>query len=112
MFHPWNISTQLQRSLLPPRLGYAHNACMAIDIVTIAEDQIAKPASFAEEGRSETARTPDDLLKFQQIAAADVARKQRRRGISFSKLIAPGALSDNGGSDSSGGSFGSPGSYP
>ncbi len=85
---------------------------MATDLTTTIEDQIQNPASFSEEGRAESSRSIDDLIKADTYLAGKAARSKRRRGISFTKMITPGALSDDGGSCGSGGSFSQPGSYP
>ena len=76
------------------------------DLADTITDQAGKPASFSEEGRSESARSLDDLIKADIYLAGKAARSKRRRGISFTKMIAPGALSDQGGTCSSGGNFG------
>ena len=70
---------------------------MADDLTTIIEEQIVTPASFSEEGRSESSRSIDDLIKVQQQLAAVAAVGKRRRGIGFTKQIPPGAMADGGG---------------
>jgi hypothetical protein len=85
---------------------------MATDLSTSIETAAGVPTSFSEEGRSVSQRPLTELIAADQYLSGVTARNKRRRGVSFTKLIAPGALADDGGSESAGGNFGRSGSYP
>jgi hypothetical protein len=63
-------------------------------IETLAEGKIA---SSTIDGNSATAQPIAGLIQADQYLAAKTAASKRRRGIRFSKIINPGALSDAGG---------------
>jgi hypothetical protein len=66
------------------------------DITTTIASQAVEPASASADGQSASARPVTDLIAAQQFLDNSVARQSRRRGIMYSKLIPPGALSDCG----------------
>jgi len=59
-------------------------------------EQAMEPVSTAAAGQSTTDRPIADKILADQYAAAKGASAKRRRGLRFTKLINPGALSDNG----------------
>jgi len=59
-------------------------------------EQAMEPVSTAAAGQSVTDRPIADKIAADQYAAAKNAARNRRRGLRFTKLINPGALSDNG----------------
>lgn len=62
-------------------------------ITTAASD----PASVTSDGQSATTRPIADLILADQYLAAKDAVRKRRRGITFTKVVTPGALDDCGG---------------
>lgn len=56
------------------------------------------PLEVTTDGTTATQQAIPDQIKGDQYAAAAVGVKKRRRGCYFSKIINPGAMSDNGGS--------------
>ena len=67
--------------------------------------QAVEPATSSADGQSATARAIGEVIQADQYLAARARVGKRRRGITFSKLVAPGALPDCGRA----GSFDSPG---
>jgi len=72
-------------------------------IATVA----AQPASSSNDGQSASAHPLAALNATANRLAQVAAVKKRRRGISFTKLVTPGALPDNGRA----GAFDSPSYY-
>lgn len=66
------------------------------DLSDTIEAAAALPASASVDGQSVTHRSVADLVAIDQYLAAKEAVRKRRRGVAFTKLIAPGALSDCG----------------
>lgn len=67
-------------------------ADLSDDIAT----QAVGPSSASVDGRSATARPVADLIAAQQFLDAKAAVAKRRRGVTLTKLVAPGALDDCG----------------
>jgi len=59
-------------------------------------DAATSPQSASADGQSATSRSVPDLVLADQYLAAKAAAKQGNRGLAFTKLIPPGALSDCG----------------
>lgn len=57
------------------------------------------PQAAAVDGQSVTAKNPHDIAFVQDRVATSIASTQRRRGISFTKLIPAGPLCDAGGTN-------------
>lgn len=68
--------------------------------------QAVEPITSAGDGQSATGRAIGELIAADQYGAAKAAVRKRRRGLSFSRLVAPGALPDCG---RAGASFDHPG---
>ena len=68
----------------------------ANDLTTAIQQAAGDPSAVTSDGISVTARPVADLIAADQYLAGKVAAKQRRRGITFTKLVTPGAVSDNG----------------
>jgi len=66
------------------------------------------PASMTTDGQSVTTQDPAKLIQLDQYLNNRAAASKRRRGLRFSKLVPPGAVSDNGGA-CTGSSFDQPG---
>lgn len=81
------------------------------DLTTAIEQAAADPASVTSDGISVTARSIADLIAADLYLAGKAARSKRRRGLTFTKLITPGPVSDNGMSLGGPPSFSSPGGY-
>ncbi len=62
----------------------------------IATEAVA-PSSSSADGQSASGRPIGDIIKAQQFLDAKAAMKKRRRGVLFTKLTTPGAVSDCGG---------------
>lgn len=58
------------------------------------ERESLEPLSSGADGHTATGRSVGDMIQGAQFAAGVKAARQGRRGIRFSKLINPGALSD------------------
>lgn len=67
------------------------------DLSQTIADEAAAPLSSSSDGQASTGRPIADLIAADRYLAAKAAAGQRRRGLSFSKLIPPGTLPDNGG---------------
>ena len=70
---------------------------MATDLSATIATEAADPQSSASDGMSATGRNINDLIAADTYLAGVVARNKRRRGIALTKMIPPGALSDQGG---------------
>lgn len=64
--------------------------------------QAVEPVASASDGQSATGRPIGDMIQADQYAATKAAARKRRRGLRFSKLLNPGALSDGGNAHTSG----------
>lgn len=65
------------------------------DLTTIA----ASPQSTAVDGHSTSERPLEAVIKADQYLAGVTARSRRRRGISYTKNINAGPVSDRGGTE-------------
>ena len=81
------------------------------DLATQIEQAANDPASHSVDGETVVARSVGDLIQADQYLAAKSAASKRRRGIRFSKLVNPGALSDAGGTLGGTSDFGTPGGW-
>lgn len=66
------------------------------DLSSQIEQAANDPANVSVDGLSVGAKPIGDLIRADQYLAAKTAAASRRRGIRFSKLINPGALSESG----------------
>jgi hypothetical protein len=66
------------------------------DLSDQIQQAAADPASVSSDGQSVSTRPVDQLVTADQYLAAKVEVKKRRRGVTFSKLVPPGALPDCG----------------
>jgi hypothetical protein len=80
------------------------------DLSEQIEQAGSDPATVSVDGLSVGAKPIGELIKADQYLAAKSAAANRRRGIRFSKIVNPGALSDQGGAITAG-SFNTPGYY-
>ena len=81
------------------------------DLTTSIQQAATDPAAVTSDGISVTARSVAELIAADQYLAAKANAGKRRRGITFTKLITPGALSDGGQSLGGPPSFSSPGGF-
>ena len=58
--------------------------------------QAVEPQSVAADGQSATARSVADMIAADQYLGNVAARRYRRRGLTYAKLLPAGALSDQG----------------
>ena len=65
------------------------------DAAEVIETRLDEPLSASADGQSASNDSIPDKIKGAQFVAGSSAVNKRRRGISFSKLIAPGAASDS-----------------
>lgn len=79
------------------------------DLLDTIATEATLPQSSTADGQSATARSLIEMLQVAQSVDANAAMKKRRRGVLFTKLTPPGALSDCGRSGV--GPFESPGLY-
>lgn len=66
------------------------------EIASEIERQSLEPLTSGTDGQTATGRSVGDMIQGAQFAAGVKAARRGRRGIRFSKLINPGALSDGG----------------
>lgn len=69
---------------------------MATDLEPTIVQAALEPASASADGQSATGRSIADLIAADQYLAGKVAAKQKRRGLTFSKIVPAGAISDDG----------------
>lgn len=69
---------------------------MATDLSGDIAQQAAEPVTVSADGQTTTARPVADVIAAQQYLDARAAVRKRRRGVLFTKLVAPGALDDGG----------------
>ena len=82
------------------------------DLTPDIATQAVEPAASSADGQSSSGRDVGQLIKAQQFLDAKVTQKKRRRGVLFTKLVAPGALNDEGTSSTGTlSSFSNPGGY-
>ena len=71
---------------------------MATDLTPNITQGASDPASFTTDGQSATAKPIDQLIAADAYAGSGaIASRKRRRGLFFTKMLAPGAFPDNGG---------------
>ena len=67
------------------------------DLSSDIASQGVEPQATSVDGHSTASRSTGEMIRADVYAGAGkTAAKQRRRGITFSKLISPGPLSDQG----------------
>lgn len=67
------------------------------DLSNDIAQQAVEPLTSAADGQSATGRPVADLATAENHVNALSALRKRRRGVSFTKLVPPGALPDCGG---------------
>ena len=83
---------------------------MATDLTSDIATQAVEPMSSTVDGNSSASRSMADIIAGQQFLDAKVTQRKRRRGVVFTKLVTPGALTDEGRTGDLGG-FNLPGVY-
>lgn len=66
------------------------------DLTTAIQQAASDPAAVTSDGISVTARSVADLIAADVYLAGKAARSKRRRGMTFTKLVTPGTVSDCG----------------
>lgn len=79
------------------------------DLTSDIATQALEPSSVSADGQSASARPVADLVTAQQFLDARSAMRKRRRGVTFTKLVPPGAACDEGRTGV--GAFNTPGGY-
>ena len=69
----------------------------APDLTTQLQQAGIDPATVTVDGQSVTVQDPAKLILLQQFLQGQAAMANPNRGIRFSKLLPPGAASDQGG---------------
>lgn len=69
------------------------------DLSNDIAEQVIEPITSAADGQSSTGRSVEELIRADQYLAAKSAITKRRRGVYFSKISTPGAMSDQAGSN-------------
>ncbi len=66
------------------------------DLTGDIAQQAVEPVASTADGQSNTGRAVGELIKAQQFLDAKAALANRRRGLTYTRLVTPGALDDCG----------------